>query len=181
MEDITYKIAHKKDLRTFYPLFEKSLRQLFPQYTPNTHAFFLDEDFSLKNITSRIVDKKNYLYLAFHDKEIAGFLLVKDSYGGVGFASWIAVLPGYQKRGIAGKLLQLWEENVRAEKGHALELWTSKNRVPFYKKRGFTLIGEFPQAWFGLDFYHFFKPLSQPEEKNYLRKYLIKHSPMKSV
>ncbi len=174
MKDIKTREATINDFDLFYPFFKKCINNLFPQFTLATQQFYLQEEFKKSVIRKGLTKKKKSLYLAFKNDTVIGILLVDKTYGGICFASWLAVDPSFQKHGVASSLLSLWEKQVVKDGGHATLLWTSKNNIPFYKNREYILIGEFPQAWFGIDYYQFYKPLALPEEKNYLREYLTK-------
>ena len=174
MKDLTIRKALVKDFDKFYPFFKKNIQEQIPHYTQNAKMFYLDTDYSEKFLKKEVKTKREILYLAFHDTSIIGFLLTKKGYGGVGTAIWLAVAPEFQKHGCASSLLERWEYDTIEDGGHVVQLWTSKNNIPFYKKRGFTLMGKFPQSWFGLDDYFFYKILAPAEEKNYLREYLAK-------
>lgn len=95
-----------------------------------------------------------------------------ESIAGVSFADWLGVDKQYQKRGIASRLLTLWEQEALVEGAHSLHLWTTENNVEFYKKRGLSCGGVFPKAWHGENCYLIYKTLREPEEKNFLKKYL---------
>ena len=174
MKDVIIREATRKDFDLFYPFFKKCINGLFPQFTFITREFYLQEEFAENILEKALAQKKKFLYVALDDSTVIGILLVDKLYGGVGFAVWLAVDPLSQKHGIASSLLSLWEKNIVINGGHAAQLWTSKNNIHFYKKRGYILIGEFPQAWFGMDYYHFYKPLAAAEERNYLKEYLLK-------
>jgi len=174
MKDLTIRKVTTKDFDLFYPFFTKSIKDQFKQFTSAVKELYSTGEYAELTIKKDISNKKKNLLLAFHNNTIVGYLLVSKPYGGVGFADWLAVDPSFQKHGIATSLLSLWEKDIFKEGGHVAQLWTSKHNIPFYKNRGYILIGEFPQAWFGLDYYHFYKSLAEPEEKNYLREYLSK-------
>lgn len=174
MKNINVRESTVEDYDKFFPFFKKSIKEQFPHYTQNTKMFYLDVDYSEKVLKKELEAKREILYLAFHETIIIGFLLVRRVYGGIGAAIWLAVDPDFQKHGYASSLLAIWENDTVKAGGHVVQLWTSKNNIPFYKKRGFTLMGEFPKSWFGLDTYFFYKTLAPAEEKNYLKEYLNK-------
>lgn len=90
---------------------------------------------------------------------------------------WYTFLDStFQKHGIASELLSLWEKDAFGEGAHILQLWTTKNDIPFYLNRGFKKGGSFPQSWFGVDHFLFYKILRKPNEKVFLKKYLAKKS-----
>ncbi len=159
MTTITYKKATANDIDSFYPFFTKCLKELFPDYPPVAIDVFLKESYSAEILKKRIKNKIYTLYLAYHDKNYAGFFLTEAAYGGVGKARWIATDPAYQHAGIASTFLQKWEKDTINAGGHAVELWTTENNVAFYKKRGFSSMGEFPNGWFNVDYFPFYKHL----------------------
>jgi ribosomal protein S18 acetylase RimI-like enzyme len=174
MKALTIRKATLKDIDQFYPFFKKCIKENFPQYTQNVSDFYLEVDYSEMAMRTALLEKKETLYLAFHKSILIGLLLTQKVYGGVCWAIWLAVDSEFQNLGCASSLLSLWEHDVLKDGGHMVHLWTSKNNIPFYTKRGFTLMGEYPQSWFGLDSYFFYKTLAPAEEKNYLREYLSK-------
>lgn len=111
------------------------------------------------------------LFLAFDHDRIIGYFLTHKTHAGVAMAIWIAVHSEFQKKGIATKLVQIWEETAVYEGAHALQLWTRDHNVPFYKNRGFTLVGKFPNAWYGVDINMLYKLIQKPEEKHFLKDY----------
>lgn len=116
---------------------------------------------------------KKYVYLSEDEGKLVGYLLVAKSIAGVAFADWLAVDNKYQKKGIATKLISMWEKDAIEEGAHALYLWTTNDyNINFYKNRGFSLSGKFPKAWHGIDTYLMCKILREPKEENYLKNYL---------
>lgn len=67
----------------------------------------------------------------------------------------INIMPGYQRLGIGGELIRLFEERLRANKIAGVYLETSNHNVkaiPFYMKQGFEILAERPQShWRGVD------------------------------
>ena len=169
---IEYRKGSDTDIPAFLSFFKSTLPSLFSHYSPNTAHFYVEVDYGPKWLSERLKKGGKKTYLAFHDDEIVGYILVSKSITGVSFADWLGVNKEYQKRGIATQLLQLWEEAALEEGAHALHLWTTENNVAFYIKKGFTNGGLFPKAWNSEDCYLIYKTLRKPEEKNFLREYL---------
>lgn len=172
MQSVKLRRADDQDIDTLFSLFDTSLRELFTQYTPRTINYFLEVDYSKEFLKEQLIKKKMIAYLAMAGKRPVGYLLVKKVYGGVGYASWLAVLPSCQKQGIATSFIRMWEQDVLEAGGHALQAWTTKRNLEFYKKCGFTVAGEFPEGWFGRDLFLLYKHLRKPEEQNFLKEYL---------
>jgi len=172
-----FKIAQAKveDFDKFYNLLTKTLRGNYFLYSKNSIAFTLDEDLPKEDLKKYIKEGKRKLYLAFSKNNIIAYLLTFKPRAGVAFAQWLAVDKGFQKQGVASKLLSFWEKEALNDGAHILHLWTTKNDIPFYENRGFTKGGSFPQSWFGVDHYLFYKILRKPDEKLFLREYLAKN------
>lgn len=171
--NITYSFAKPSDYEIFYEIFIKSLKKQFPEYSKNSISYLTEVDWSWKWINKQLKIKKKIALLAKNEKrEIVGFLLYSKNYGGVSLISWLAVEEKFQGQGIATNLLSIWEKDAHENGAHALQVWTTKKNSEFYKNRGFTLSGELPSFWFGIDHLLFYKIIGKPDEKNYLRDFL---------
>lgn len=168
----TYSRASEADIDSFFPFFSHSISELFPEYTLMTREFFVEKDYTKTWMKKVILKGDKILFIAKANDQVVGFLLVNKVYGGVSTASWLAVSPRLQKKGIATKLVQMWEEFALENHAHALHLWTTDRNLQFYVKRGFENAGQFRQAWFGVDMWLVYKSLRPAVEKNYLHKYL---------
>lgn len=172
--DIKIAKAKTADLEKFYEFLTKTLMGEYFEYSKNSSAFTLDEDLPKKDLKKLIGEGKRILYLAYSKNKIVGYLLTFKPRAGVAFAQWLAVDKDFQKHGIASKLLSLWEKEALTDGAHLLHLWTTKNDIPFYLNRKFKKGGSFPQSWFGVDHYLFYKILRKPNEKVFLKGYLAK-------
>jgi len=172
---ISIKRARESDVDKFYPFFEKSVKTQFPPYSNLITDYFLEEEYPKDYLKESIRNKNKFLYIANVDKQIAGYLLTNKNYGGISYATWFAVFPKFQKKGIASSLLLEWEKDVAKHGGHKLYLWTVKRNLEFYKKRGFTQGGFIPDAWFGKTTrYMFYKTLAKSDEKKFLKEFIKK-------
>lgn len=176
MEGIHIRQGTAKDIHSLFPFFKRSLVELFPEYTANTHAFFTEMRYSEANIRRSFNNDLIYLFVAQHNKTFIGYFLAYKPTGGVSMAIWIAVDPDYQKHGIASRLLELWEDAAKKGGAHALQLWTGDKNVPFYQRRGLKLVGKFPKAWYGIDINLLYKQIQEPKEKNYISEYFTEKS-----
>lgn len=172
MKDISFKQASIAEFENFYPFFKNSISELFPYYPDHIVDFYFEGTYKKEPLKKDLETKGKRVYFALHKESIVGFLLVNKSYLGVAFAHWLAVVPQWQQKGVASKLLSLWEKDVLKEGGHALQLWTTNNNLHYYTNRGFILMGEFPNAWFGMNNFMLYKTLRKAEQKNYLREFL---------
>jgi len=164
--------ASKSDFLAFYKFFKKSLKGKLFLYSDNSINYILDAGLSKNLLKEEILNGKRPLYLAYSNSKIVGYLLTTKTYGGIAFGHWLAVDPKHQKQGAASKLLSRWQSEVPKYGTHKVWLWTTKNNIDFYKNRGFVLGGEFPDSFFGLDHYLFYKTLRKSDEKKFLGEYL---------
>lgn len=171
MEGLLIRQGTTEDVPALIPFFKRSLVELFPEYTANTHAFFTEMRYSTANIHKSLNNELIYLFIATHMEKVIGYFMAYKPSGGVSMAIWIAVEPSYQKHGIASKLLALWEDSAKKDGAHALQLWTGDKNIPFYQRRGLTIVGKFPKAWYGIDINLLYKQIQKPKEENYIREY----------
>lgn len=172
MNDLKIKIKRVgiSDFEEFYKLFQKTLSEGYFLYSPAS-VKTLEIDFPKATILKDIENGKKILFLGYINNKLAGYLLTNRMNGGVSFGHWLAVDRDFQRKGVGSSLLKFWEKEALSEGCHALELFTTKNDVEFYVNRGFTLVGEFPKAWYGLDHFHFYKTIREPDEKLFLAPY----------
>lgn len=158
MKDFTVSLGKLSEFEKFYKFFSNSLRVQFPEYPKSAINQYLTESYAPKTLKKQLKNHKKFLFLA-HDKnkEIIGYLLIAQTFGGISLAFWIAVDEKFQNIGIATSLVHLWEEFAKKNKSHALQIWTVERNRDFYKKRGFIEAGKLPNFWFGIDHYLFYR------------------------
>ena len=162
--------ATAREFEAFYRLWRKTLKKGLFLYPENAINFMIVEDLPKKNLKEKI----SHLFLAYHGVKLIGYLLTNKTRGGMAFGHWLGVDSKFQKQGTASALLSFWEKHDLSEGAHKLWLWTTKNNIDFYKNRGFILLGEFPDSFFGLDHFLFYKTLRKSDEKIFPGKYLKK-------
>lgn len=173
MKEITFSEGKLPEFNKFYKLFSKSLKEQFDNFPKNAIAFYLEVGYPRLVLKKQIKNGKRNILLAKNSKnEVVGYLLSSQDWGGVNIALWLGVEKEYQKRGIATKLLKVWEESSKKHKNHALLLYTRKANRAFYKNRGFLETGLLPGFWFGVDSYVFYKKIGIAKEENYLADFL---------
>lgn len=177
--EIKIRIAKQEDFEAFYKLFKKTLKGNYFLYSLNSVNFLLDVSVTRDFLKQELQNGNKTLYLAHSGRSIAGYLLTNKVHGGVGFGHWLGVDKKFQKHGAASSLLSYWEKDVLGKGAHILQLWTTENNLDFYKNRGFTLGGNFPDSWFGVDHFLFYKTLRKSSEKNFLKEYLKKERGVK--
>lgn len=160
------------DLGAFYSLFEKSLKDGYFKYPKSVVPYIIEEDLPKDELKKNLKSGKKVFYLAYFGKKLVGYLLTNKQDGGMTFGHWLAVDAGFRNLGIASKLLSEWEKDAFSDGAHKLDLYTTRNDIEFYKKRGFILAGECPECWYGVDHFWFYKTLRKPDEKLFLKEFL---------
>lgn len=166
--EYTFKKAGVKDVESFYPLFFKSIKTQFPEYSEGTRRHFLEKEYSLDSLKNRLGNGLD-LYLAFESEEIVGYLLTMNLVGGICLANWIAVADEHQNKGVASKLLGIWEGDAKSRGIHKLHLWTEEKNIEFYKKRGFIYVGMIPDNFYGADDHLLYKTIQKSNEENWVK------------
>ena len=158
-----------KDINKFFKFFEKTLKEKYFLYPKENANYLMNVGLPKKTkFRKDILSGQRPLYLIFEKKKLAGYLLTTKDFAGVTLGHWLAVDKEYQNKGLATKLLKVWEEDSLRNGAHAIHLWTTENDVGFYKKKGFILGGKFEKAWLGLDHYFFYKIIGKPNTKKYI-------------
>lgn len=170
--EIVYRLARKEDFDKFLEYFKNTLAENFPHYSHSSISFTVEIDYGPKWLREKLEKGSKKVFLALDNEKIAGYLLVMKQIAGVSYADWLAVDKLYRNKGIASKLLSLWEKQAVDEGAHALQLWTTIANIQFYKNRGFEMGGLFPKAWHGTNTYLIYKILREPKEENFLKEYL---------
>lgn len=157
------------ELSAFHKSYSNLAKKLFPEYSPTTLEAFVSQDklFGRKFLGERI--KEGFVWIAEKDGEVVGILIAGKPFGGISYAHWLMVDSKHQKQGIATKLLGAWENEALKKKAHGLRLDASECNVPFYKNRGFELIGFFKKGYFGENSYYLCKNIAEPKEENFLK------------
>ncbi len=169
-EVYTFKKANLKDFNAFWVAFAKNIKTQFPEYSAKTRNFFIEQEYCPEALKAQIKNKEIAIYAAFSGKGVVGFLMVRYLCGGVGLGVWLSVSNKHQGKGIATKLLKMWQKEAKKVGIHKLHLWTDKRNLNFYKKQGFAYVGKIPKNYYGADDYLFYKVIQPPKEKNFLKK-----------
>ena len=128
-------------LDDFYLLFEDLMHEGYANFPVELREYFLARDYSKKNIMLWLERNFRKIFLAMVDGEIVGFIVGDNTYGGVGFVSWLGIKPNMRKRGIGTQLLKAYEDYIITLGAHLLELYASDDVKPFYEKYGMHEIG----------------------------------------
>ncbi len=171
MEDVKIRKIKLEDLDDFYTLFSNWVRTQFPEYDEKMVNYLLANKnaYTKENYREKIKKQTRFLIGAFVNNKITGMLDAAPPNTGLSFCSWLIVDPDMQKRGIGKKLLKEWEEEMKKQGVHALYLVSDDRNITYYEKLGFTHIGKFKKAWFGVDTNYLSKQIQEPRGENYLK------------
>lgn len=173
-EKIKIRRARESDVEAFYPFFEKSMKTQFP-HSKLVAMYHLEENYPKEFLKNSIKNKTKFLYIAYEEGEIAGYLIANKNSGGMAFVNWLAVFSKFQKKGFASSLLSEYEKDVLKNGGYKVYLWTIKGNIDFYRNRGFILAGAIPDAWFGQEVHYlFYKTLRKSDPKKFLKEFIEK-------
>ncbi len=143
------KQAQLQDLDNFYSCFELVMREGYSGYSQKLINLFLYKDYSKGNFYIWMEKYLRVIFLAIEEGEVIGFIVGDNTYGGIGFISWIGVLPGSRNKGIGAELFRTYESFAASRNAHVLELYTYKKVLPFYLKLGFKEIGHREEGYYG--------------------------------
>ncbi len=165
------EILKKDDIGSFYQVFAQAIKTLFPCYTPKMSDFFLNKVYTPTNFIYWINNDFKTIFVVRINKEIVGFAVVDQPYGGVSFCRWLAVLPKFQKQGLGRKLIMTWIDFSRSQGCHKVELASQPLAKAFYEKIGLSLEGERKMSYFGSDQFIFGKIIGLPNEDSIIKFY----------
>lgn len=138
------------ELDDFYEVFAELMEEGYGQFPVELREHFLKKDYLKQNFESWLLRNIRKIFIAIEENgNIIGFLIADHTYGGVGFISWLGVLPEYRKQGIASQMLTMYEMYVISRKAHLIELYTYDAIADFYAKRGFQEIGRREHGFYG--------------------------------
>lgn len=150
--------AKAEDFEAFFALLEENLQNGSYLYPPDKSSYIINEGLPTKDrLKEDILKGDRPLYIAYEDNKTVGYLLTEKTFAGVAFGHWLGIDRKHRNKGIGSKILEFWEGEVRKEGAHAVFLYTTENNVEFYKNRGYTLGGTFPNSWFHFTHFLFYK------------------------
>lgn len=156
----------------FYEVFTKLMEEGYDGFSETLKGYFLSHDYS-KN-TYRFWLDKNFrrftIAIDIDTNKIVGFLVGDNTYGGIGFISWIGVLPESRGKGIAKMLFNDYEAFAKQKKAHLLELFTYDKVKPFYDQLGFKEIGRRERGFYGSKNIIMNKKIGEWDDKNLLKQ-----------
>lgn len=139
------------ELDAFYDTFSALMREGYGQFPSDLSEYFLSHDYLKDNFRLWLERGVRKILVVFdEDEQVIAFLIGDHTYGGVGFISWLGVLPEYRKQGLGGELVRLYIDYIVSNKNaHLLELYTYDGAKPFYEKHGFIEIGRRNPGFYG--------------------------------
>ena len=148
---VKVEILTSSRFNEFYDVFTALMNEGYEGFSETLKKYFLNNDYS-KFTYSYWLEKNFRRFTLAVDQEsnkIVGFLIGDNTYGGVGFISWIGILPEFRGKDIGKMLFDDYEKFARVKKAHLLELFTYEKVKPFYEKLGFVEIGRRDEGFYG--------------------------------
>ena len=156
----------------FYDVFTALMNEGYEDFSDTIKSYFLAHDYS--KFTYRYYMEKNFrrftIAIDSDTNKIIGFLIGDNTYGGVGFISWVGILPEYRGKGIGKMLMEDYEKFARSKKAHLLELFTYDKVKPFYDKFGFSEIGRRENGFYGSKNVIMDKKIGEWDDKNLIKQ-----------
>ncbi|HEC64106.1 MAG TPA: N-acetyltransferase [bacterium] len=146
---MTIEDLSEDKLDDFFELFQKVTKEEFPEYSSAVQNFFLGRDYSKRSFEFHLTRKFRKVLIALDGKNIIGYLVGDQTYGGVGFISFIGVPKKKRGKGIGSELVEEYEKFCKSKKAHMVRLYTFERIEPFYIKLGFERIGEEKEGYWG--------------------------------
>ena len=162
-KDILPKVEIRKakisDLKPFWLLFGKTIRENFPEYPRKAKNFLLKTAYSRKKFKKWVKEKEGIILIALIKNKIIGYIVVESCYAGVALLAWLAIDKNFQGKGMGSLLLKRYEIFAKKQKVHKIYLWTDKRDLKFYKKNGYILLGRIPKFFFKVDHWLCYKDI----------------------
>lgn len=165
--NITIREIKDTEIDDLKKVFLETVQNEFPEYSQNIRDYFTKAYFTQ-------MMKCEIKLGAFCNKTLVGYLLANKPFGGILFVNWLAILKDYQRKGIGKIILKQIEKTALKLGAHSIHLEAEKRNLPFYKSMGFIEFGFDKEGYFGTDNYLLKKVLRKPDERNFLKDYLVK-------
>ena len=155
--EFTYSKLALLDLHEFWLLFKEVLETEFPGYSPETVRLFLEKLYTEYSFKYYLENNQKTIILARYSKEIIGFAVIDEPYGGVSLLRWLGIKKEYQKKGVGTELIKQWLKVAKEQNAHKGEVAAQPTAKEFYEKAGLELEGHRKKSYFGIDQYLFGK------------------------
>jgi ribosomal protein S18 acetylase RimI-like enzyme len=146
---VNLSLLDRSETNSFYQVFSQIMQEGYDNFSPKLIQHFLNKDYSINVVNLWIERNFRRVMLAKDEGVIVGFLVGDYTYGGVGFISWVGVIPAYRNRGIGRLLYQNYERFAQEKKAHLIELFTYEKKKHFYEQLGFYEIGRREEGFYG--------------------------------
>lgn len=182
-KNVNYQIRRLslKDFPQFLALYDKALKEDFPEYQPKVAEIYRKHVFNKKYFKKVIRDKENPFFGAFAKDRLVGFLNVISEFGGAVRFQWLIINKDYRGKGAGMTLLKRAEDWALKHKSHYAYLYTAKETISYYEKRGYRYVGVMRKTWFGVDEYIMEKLLRDRPFVEMFNKYLKKEKGKKGL
>jgi ribosomal protein S18 acetylase RimI-like enzyme len=151
MKKIVIRDLDYKSLDAFHSLFTDVMINDFPEYTKEKVKYFLKNMYTRDHFRTFLNSPFRKILVACKGKDIIGFLVGDQTFGGVGFISWIGVSKAHRKNGVGTSLIDHYAKFCKTKKGHLIEAYTFAKTVGFYEHIGFIKIGRREKGYFGVE------------------------------
>ncbi len=144
-DSIKLKLAEEKDAECMHGLQVEAFMPLYEKYKDDDTSPAKE---SLERITCKIVEVNSDFYFIMFNGEKVGGVRVRWHHGGkvyenVNWISPIFIIPKFQNRGIAGKVIEKLFDSYPDTKEWKLEtIKQEKGNCHLYEKYGFVRVGE---------------------------------------
>lgn len=150
----------------FYEIFTQVIVEEFPEYSKNIVRYLLTKIYTKTNFLYWLDNDMKTILLCVNDgREIIGFAVIDEPYGGVSLCRWLGVLRKYQRKTAGSLLVAKWLENATLQGCHKAEVASQPGARMFYARMGMKEEGFRALSYFGSDQYLFGKILGKPQEK----------------
>jgi len=167
---VEIELLTKDRFNEFYKVFSALMQEGYDNFSSTLKTHFIKHDYSYATYNFWLERNFRRFSIAIEDNKIIGFLVGDNTYGGVGFISWIGVLPEYRKKHIGQLLLENYEKFAKSKKAHLLELFTYEKVKGFYERMGFKEIGRRMEGFYGSKSIIMDKKIGSWSDENLIKK-----------
>jgi GNAT superfamily N-acetyltransferase len=137
-------------LNQFFDLFCDVMNNDFLEYTKNQRKYFLTDLYSKEKYKYFLHSSYRKTLIAIENDEVIGFLVADQTFGGVGFISWLGVLKQNRGKGVGTELVKFYEDFCKDKNAHLVEAYTFPKSIGFYKRLNFFEVGTRSKGYFGV-------------------------------
>jgi len=148
---VKVELLTREKFNEFYDVFTLLMNEGYEGFSEALKKHFLASDYSKFTYSYWLEKNFRRFSIAIDDTtgKVIGFLVGDNTYGGVGFISWVGILPEYRSKGVGKLLMDDYETFAKIKRAHLLELFTYDKVKTFYEKLGFKEIGRREHGFYG--------------------------------